>query len=571
MGKEFWEYLIYKIALLVLITCLMGCSTPESPSKAEEQRLDSLLRHGVQLSKDLEFDKAHDVLTKLSKRARNMGSNRYEVLAYVNLGGLYLRYNADDQALNYFLRSRDKAEEYGLSSLLNTVYNNLGVVYTENNSPEEAADFFSQALQISRAQGENERVAMNLINLGIAESSLDRDSIAIRYYHEALDILLTSGDSLHAGAALNNIGNIHYDNGNYQEASDRYRRAFELGQTAGDQFYESEYLLNIGKTSYQFSRYDSAISSIKRALEGFRKTRNTQYIITSYDWLSRSHRQLDNMSRAISYSDSSSAWRDTLLEEKAGKYMSELEMNYEFGKKQREIEMLQQRTERQRYIWIGVISTGLIFSLLIFYMLRTKNINLRQRNIILNKEQKLNKLEMEKNEAERLRLEKDLEAGKKMAELEKKRFRQELKFKDRELATKALHIVNKNETFSELKEILENIEVNGNPQNNDLLVKARQILRNNASLDRDWEAFKLHFQEVHPDFFDRLEKDFPSLSDSDLRLCAYLLIGLNSKEIAQIINISPASVRKRKQRLREKLGMNAEEEVKNLLERYKIA
>ena len=56
-------------------------------------------------------------------------------------------------------------------------------------------------------------------------------------------------------------------------------------------------------------------------------------------------------------------------------------------------------------------------------------------------------------------------------------------------------------------------------------------------------------------FFKSLTKDYPELSPTDLRLCAYFLINLNAKEIAQISNISPDSVRKRKQRLRQKLNL----------------
>jgi len=90
-------------------------------------------------------------------------------------------------------------------------------------------------------------------------------------------------------------------------------------------------------------------------------------------------------------------------------------------------------------------------------------------------------------------------------------------------------------------------------------------------LDEQWEDFKIHFEEVHSDFFNRLIKDFPELSQTDLRLSAYFLINLNAKEIAQISNISPDSVRKRKQRLREKLNLNANQDIREILTLYERA
>jgi DNA-binding CsgD family transcriptional regulator len=47
----------------------------------------------------------------------------------------------------------------------------------------------------------------------------------------------------------------------------------------------------------------------------------------------------------------------------------------------------------------------------------------------------------------------------------------------------------------------------------------------------------------------------------DLRLCAYLKIGLNSKEIAEIMNILPSSVFVSRSRLRKKLNISAEQDI----------
>ena len=90
-------------------------------------------------------------------------------------------------------------------------------------------------------------------------------------------------------------------------------------------------------------------------------------------------------------------------------------------------------------------------------------------------------------------------------------------------------------------------------------------------MDEQWEDFKIHFEEVHSYFFKSLTKDFPELSQTDLRLCAYFLINLNAKEIAQISNISPDSVRKRKQRLRQKLNLNADQDIRKILTHYEKA
>ena len=82
---------------------------------------------------------------------------------------------------------------------------------------------------------------------------------------------------------------------------------------------------------------------------------------------------------------------------------------------------------------------------------------------------------------------------------------------------------------------------------------------------KNWEDFKLYFERVHTDFFQEIHHSFPNLTTGDLRLAAFVLLQFNAKEISQILNISPDSVRKRKQRLREKIGLKKGDDLLNFL------
>jgi DNA-binding NarL/FixJ family response regulator len=88
------------------------------------------------------------------------------------------------------------------------------------------------------------------------------------------------------------------------------------------------------------------------------------------------------------------------------------------------------------------------------------------------------------------------------------------------------------------------------------------VIKNNLYLDDDWERFRIHFEDVHPDFFKKLEAEHPTLTKNEVRLCAYFHINLSTKEIANLLNIDPASVRKAKMRLNKKMNnaLNLEEE-----------
>lgn len=71
--------------------------------------------------------------------------------------------------------------------------------------------------------------------------------------------------------------------------------------------------------------------------------------------------------------------------------------------------------------------------------------------------------------------------------------------------------------------------------------------------------------ELHQEFFKAMKKRFPNLSIYDLRLCAYLKIGLNSKEMADIFQVLPSSINVSRSRLRKKLNLSPDEDLYEFL------
>jgi len=550
---------------------LAGCSSsPSGISSAGDINLDSLLLKAIKHSNDLRFEQASAELSQIIDLSRQRGDHKNEILGNLNTGALYIKYNAQEEALKYFMLSLELAQEYKREDFLNAIYNNIGIVYASNKATTKAVEYYNKALEISRKQSNKHRMALNLINLGTEMHNMGSDSTALRYFGLAFQIFLyTDRDTLNASIALNNTADIYYDQHRYDSALTLYRRSFAMSTLTNDKLYNPQYCQGLGKTFIRLRQYDSATYYLTRSLDGFRETSFTESIIEVYRLLGQVEDACGRPTSALRCANLTLAWKDSLLREKTSKWISEMQMRYEFGKKESEIEQLQDEAARQRIFWTVVVVTAIVIALLLFFTLRTQNINLRQRNVILQKEQELNGLTLEKNRVEREQLEKDILATEKLNALEQERMKQELTFKDRELATKTLHLVNKNETFSAINKLLSTVDLKENPTAKVPLDKVRKIIRGNENTDQDWEGFKLHFEEVHPQFFSRLQEAYPDLSANDLRLCAYLLIDLNSKEIAQIYNISPESIRKKKQRLREKLNLEKDEDVKILLKRYK--
>ena len=547
---EKWNFLI----ILSLLFLGGACSDINDNIIIEDANyLDSLLVDAINSSQLLDFNVALNKFENVISEAESIKDGRIQVLGNINIGNLYLFYNAHEEALTYFFSSLDLAKEFQIDELFNTIYNNIGIVYSSNNKLEKAEEYFSKALALSRERDEPIKIAINLINLGNAKEQEKNVDQAVIYFNEAKDIFQEENDTINLAAVMNNIGNVFFQKKDYSEAKKDFTKALELSGTNPENFYHPFFQLNYGKTLFQFEEYDSSMFYLHRSLDAFLKVKNTGKIIESYTWLAKAYEDNGHSEKSIKYYNESLSWKDTLLEERSQKLVSEIQMKYELGKKEKEIEFLYQKSKQEKLIWGGSILGLLLLSVLLYYSIKVKNTNLEQKNIILEKEQELANLEIAKNQ------------------LVQEKLKQKLDIKNRELASKAMHLLNKNEILSSITNLLNKLNVRNEPQNADLVKNAKNTISRNINLDEQWEDFKIHFEEVHIGFFKRMLQEYPSLSQTDLRLSAYLLINLNNKEIAQISSISPDSVRKRKQRLREKLNISKDQDIRTLLNQYDLA
>lgn len=138
-----------------------------------------------------------------------------------------------------------------------------------------------------------------------------------------------------------------------------------------------------------------------------------------------------------------------------------------------------------------------------------------------------------------------------LLQLEKQKLQEEFDFKNRQLAATTMHLYKKNEILSGLQTQIRKIPKSETPDA--VITQIKSTINNNMYIDADWERFKLHFEQVHPDFFKELKEKHPKLTAYEIRLCAYLHIQLSGKEIATLLNIDPPSVRKAKMRLKKKM------------------
>jgi ligand-binding sensor domain-containing protein/DNA-binding CsgD family transcriptional regulator len=183
-----------------------------------------------------------------------------------------------------------------------------------------------------------------------------------------------------------------------------------------------------------------------------------------------------------------------------------------------------------------------------FYLVYRKNrIRFKKQQVKHDEEQKklqyLHQLEIDKAEKE-------------LIALRNEKLQAEIDFKNSELATTAMHLVQKGELITKLKnelnQVLKGIESTSGQSDVKKMIK---ILAEDEKKDSQWENFAQHFDKVHNDFLIKLKEKHPTLSNNELKLAAYLRMNLSTKEIAQLMNISVRGVEISRYRLRKKLGI----------------
>jgi len=171
------------------------------------------------------------------------------------------------------------------------------------------------------------------------------------------------------------------------------------------------------------------------------------------------------------------------------------------------------------------------------------------------------KKELEMKEQEKRFLAVAKEKEKEIIALKNQRLQHNLRHKSQELASSTMNLIRKNEILLDINQDLTkvSIEINGKNDKSTLtkrILKMQQNIKSNIEHDNNWKKFEENFDLVYENYLERLGTMFPGLSVNDKKLCAYLKMGLCSKDIAPLLNISYRSVEMSRYRLRQKMNID---------------
>ena len=163
-----------------------------------------------------------------------------------------------------------------------------------------------------------------------------------------------------------------------------------------------------------------------------------------------------------------------------------------------------------------------------------------------------------------------LEKGKEFELRTKHRLQTELELKDRELVTFLLQLSQKNELINKVSNLLQKAKSANTKKTKATLEKLDELLMSNRIQTLDWEIVENQIEKLHPGFIGRLQSKYPSITIKDQKLCSYIRLGLSSKEIAGLLNITPKSVEIARVRLRKKLQIPQKVRLSNYITQFYV-
>jgi ligand-binding sensor domain-containing protein/DNA-binding CsgD family transcriptional regulator len=215
--------------------------------------------------------------------------------------------------------------------------------------------------------------------------------------------------------------------------------------------------------------------------------------------------------------------------------------------------------------WYKSAAAYIAYSLTLLTLFLLLRLIINRRIEISNKRERL-KQQREYNEREREYIRQALVSEKEIITMKNEKLQSEKKQRDKELANQAMNIVRKNEILTKIREDLVALKKSCTDNTvNEKVVSIISTINREVGHNKQKEVFDKAFDEVHEAFIAKLRSSYPSLTPTELRLCAFMKMNIPTKEIAPLMNISVRGVEICRYRIRKKLGIQRETNLTSFL------
>jgi tetratricopeptide (TPR) repeat protein len=447
----------------------------------------------------------------------------------MNLGIVQMQLGNFPASLNLYLKALNTFSAFKDSFNIVQVHSNLGNLYQKMLQYDKARVSFELALAYQERMGFKLSANKTHNNLGLLCFIEDRTEEGFEHFQKSLDILREIKSEQDLWTPLLNMGYYHRELGNYNKAIEYLTQAYTSSEKTGSGEGKCLSAIHLALTYKDLKSFDQAFYYADKSLQfadaGIPLS-TKEYVLYSIHQI---YKARGNTKKAFEYFKEYTAVKDSGLNEHKLNQLAELQALYGLNLKEKEIEQLQLKAEQLElnYRLSDLKSNVLWVSLVLVLLLSGLTVLLFRSRL---------KIQNANNRA--------LEAN---------------------ASALANQIVLKSELLEELKAKMEQLKSAGTKASKSQFFNIIKLLETSIKFEDDWSSFSKTLKELDSSFFDRLGKEFPELTNSEIRLIALIRLRLTNKEISNIIHVEPNSVKQSRYRLKKKLGLSQEQNLAKFL------
>lgn len=468
---------------------------------------------------------------------------------YIPLGASHEELGMWNRAMEFYMKGLELAEDLNMDGYKAMIYNNIGAIHYNKSEPDKAEKYLLKALEINKKLNRKKELFNNYNNLaGICFNRNNHDQ-ALDYALRAIQQLDSRKDGYLYYFMQTNIATIYMEKEDYMLAMSYLKNALIHQEQLNFAYDLAQTYSLFARLYVEMGRQDSARIYLDKSLKQTRKIQNKHLESKILLGMAKFYENNNDFRKAYQALAESSALNDSISKVDDRKKMVNLERVYDVEKKVKDNELLIKEITLKKLSsdrrWIIMFFIALLLIVVVLYLInRTRNREKLRKTDELLLEQQTALFEKEKE----LQTQKELELTYMIDQ------------KNRELTSYTLYMIKSNEFISGLNEELKQLLLELNPKDKEHKEHVRQILNKlrHQNSTSNWDEFRCYFEQVHPSFYDNLEKFYPDLTYKEKRLCAFLRLGLSSKEISAITFKEVRSVESARNRLRKKLDITPE-------------
>lgn len=505
---------------------------------------------------------------------RQLGNRLAEAEVLHSLGRFYLNQENYTRSLDYFFQALRIRQEMGNKNETANTLSYIGDLYRERGETEQAASFFKKAVILAEETNNLREISISGVKLGNMLHQLGKFEEATRYFElalnaakemnsvhaqagillvmssayqdenlydrafglnqELLEIAKLQNNKILLGRGYENLSGIYTEKGELERANEYYIKANQFYKEI--QFPTLPVTHKLMRNLIEQNKADKAIKIGEAALKETKETAAMQDRGNLIETLIGAYKKQEKPIKALGLQEKLITLNKQIFDTEKAEQIAEMQTRFETEQKEQEIKLLEKEQEKAR-LMRNALFAGILMLVIIGFL-------------IFNRQ----RLKIRKNKAEFENI-----------HLKEKQLEQRLEFKNKQLTTHSLNLVQKNEVMKELKARIGELQKNSDGKSAKNLRSLKHLIDYSFNLDKDWEEFTRYFEAVHTGFFHALKKRAPDLTPNELRLSALVKLNLSLKEISSLLAISPDSVKTARYRLRKKLALETKENLSDYL------